>query len=130
MHCFYFEQDNDCYRLIPQNALCLCLSTPDNQLENGNRVLLCEKNHSESQKIKICIVQSILGDADGNGIVNISDTTVIQRYLTSFSVLYSKETLMNADVDGNGVLTILDATLIQRHLAKIDTPYPIGEPKT
>ena len=72
----------------------------------------------------------ILGDADGNGTVNITDATIIQRYLTNLSVSYPKETLMNADVDGNGVLTIIDATLIQRHVTMIDTPYPIGKPKT
>ena len=72
----------------------------------------------------------ILGDADGNGTVNITDATIIQRYLTGLSVSYPKETLMNADVNGDGVLTIIDATLIQRHVTMIDTPYPIGKPKT
>lgn len=72
----------------------------------------------------------ILGDANGNGKVDITDATVIQRYLTGLSVSYPEETLMNADVDGDGVLTILDTTFIQRHVTKINTPYPIGEPKT
>lgn len=72
----------------------------------------------------------ILGDADGNGEVDISDATIIQRYLSSAAVPYPEETLMNADVDGDGVLTILDATFIQRHVAMINIPYPIGEPKT
>ena len=72
----------------------------------------------------------ILGDADGNGEVDISDATIIQRHLSSASVPYPDETLMNADVDGDGVLTILDATFIQRYVAMINTSYPIGEPKT
>ena len=75
-------------------------------------------------------VPKFLGDADGNGTVNITDATIIQRYLTGLSVSYPKETLMNADVNGDGVLTIIDATLIQRHVTMIDTPYPIGKPKT
>ena len=80
------------------------------------------------QEIKM--INTILGDANGNGKVDITDATVIQRYLTGLSVFYPDETLMNADVDGDGVLTILDATFIQRHVTKINTPYPIGEPKT
>ena len=75
------------------------------------------------------LVNSILGDADGDGEVGVSDTTIIQRRLTNTSVPYPEKTLMNADVDGDGVLTILDATFIQRHIAKISVPYPIGEPK-
>lgn len=82
-----------------------------------------------TREFRISVLQ-ILGDADGNGIVNISDATVIQRHLTNISVSYPKETLMNADVNGDGVLTIIDATLIQRYVTKINTPYPIGEPKT
>lgn len=75
------------------------------------------------------LVNSILGDADGDGEVGVSDTTIIQRRLTNTSVPYPEETLMNADVDGDSELTILDATFIQRHIAKISVPYPIGEPK-
>ena len=84
-----------------------------------------------SNTVSFSIVEppTYLGDADGNGKVSITDSTIIQRYLTGLSVSYPKETLMNADVNGDGVLTIIDATLIQRHVTMIDTPYPIGEPK-
>ena len=68
-----------------------------------------------------------LGDANGDGSIGIEDATVIQRHLTSFSVSYPKEVLMNADVDKDGELSIVDSTLIQRYIAKIKTSYPIGE---
>lgn len=69
-----------------------------------------------------------LGDADGNGTVEVIDATLIQRHLSNLSVPYPEETLMNADVDSDNELTILDVTYIQRHIAKIDIPYYIGEP--
>lgn len=75
-------------------------------------------------------ITTFLGDADGDGIVEIVDATIIQRHLSNLTVPYSEETLMNADVDGDGELTVLDATFIQRYIAKIETHYPIGEPIT
>ena len=85
---------------------------------------------SVTKEFSIMVEKNILGDADGNGIVEIVDATIIQRHLSNLTVPYSEETLMNADVDGDGSLTILDATFIQRYIAKIETHYPIGEPIT
>ena len=73
------------------------------------------------------LAPTFLGDADGNGDIEIFDATLIQRYVSNMTVPYPDETLMNADVDGDDELTILDATFIQRHIARITTPYPIGE---
>ena len=68
-----------------------------------------------------------LGDADGNGEVDVIDATVIQRYTTLINVPYDKAQLMCADIDGDGDLTIVDATFIQRYSTMIKTPYDIGE---
>ena len=70
---------------------------------------------------------TILGDADGNGEVDMTDATVIQRVVTMIAVPYDEEQLMRADVDGDGELTVVDATFIQRYSTKVQTPYPIGE---
>ena len=70
--------------------------------------------------------QYILGDADGNGSVDILDATTIQRYLASYSVKDPATLVKCGDVDGNGV-DILDATSIQRYLASYTVPYPIGQ---
>ena len=67
----------------------------------------------------------ILGDADGDGTVTISDVTAIQRALSEMEVTgYNSQA---ADVDGDGSVTINDATYIQRYLAELPVDYPIGQ---
>ena len=73
----------------------------------------------------------ILGDVDGNGIVDLVDASYIQRYDAQMAVPSDVEmNIMNGDVDGDGQITILDATCIQRYCAKIGnyTKWGIGEP--
>ncbi|MBQ3264206.1 MAG: RICIN domain-containing protein [Ruminococcus sp.] len=82
---------------------------------------------SVTKEFNITVASALLGDADGNGTVEITDATLIQRRLSNMVVPYPDETLMNADVDGDGDLSVLDATFIQRYIAKITTPYPISE---
>lgn len=79
----------------------------------------------------------ILGDADGNGKVDIFDASSIQKSLAGASG-YPKYSEMSktdisfkvADVDGNGTVDIFDASLIQKFLAGSDAAkaYPIGKP--
>ena len=69
----------------------------------------------------------ILGDVDGNGVVDIRDVTAIQRHASEFNAVPCFEA---ADIDGNGVVDIQDATLIQRFLAEFDVPFTIGQPIT
>lgn len=66
----------------------------------------------------------IIGDADGNGEVNILDATVIQRRLAGFTV--SGFNCDAACITGSEV-NILAATSIQRYLAGFSDPYHIGE---
>ncbi len=68
----------------------------------------------------------ILGDANGNGFVNISDVTAIQRHLAELEPLNS-DRIKYADVNGGG-LDISDATAIQMYLAEYENTYKIGEP--
>lgn len=56
-----------------------------------------------------------IGDVDMNGIVNVSDATLIQQYAVSIKEL-SDYQLSIADVNGDGVVNVLDATQIQRIL--------------
>ena len=79
----------------------------------------------------------VLGDADGNGIVNVFDSSSMQKGLTGTNGYpeYSKLDkddidYRRADVDGDGSVNIFDAALIQKYLAGdanaqtygIDTP--------
>ena len=69
----------------------------------------------------------LLGDADGNGEVYITDATMIQRDVAQIIEIEEKFR-RSADVDSDGIITILDATIIQRWLAQFTVAYLIGEP--
>ena len=70
-------------------------------------------------------VRLLLGDADGDGMVDVTDATVIQRVLNYIDVSSYNENA--ADVDRSGEVEIIDATYIMRYSALLTVPYPIGE---
>ena len=84
-------------------------------------------DYAKAQNIPYILLDSVLlGDANGDGNVNISDVTDIQRVVAemdTFDDLRQKA----ADINGDGVVTIDDATFLQTYLAEFGTAYPIGE---
>ena len=70
-------------------------------------------------------VRLLLGDADGDGMVDVTDATVIQRVLNYIDVSSYNENA--ADVDRSGDVEIIDATYIMRYAALLNVAYPIGE---
>ena len=59
-----------------------------------------------------------IGDTNGDGSVNISDATEVQKHLAQLLTL-SGDRLKAADADGDGVVNISDATHIQKYLAQL-----------
>lgn len=59
----------------------------------------------------------LMGDVDNNGVVDIRDASLIQKYVTRYSlnVFYEER----ADIDGDGKIQISDATYIQKLIAGI-----------
>lgn len=75
---------------------------------------------------RFTIIPSILGDADLDGEVDITDATTIQRYDICMTELSdTAKHLADADRDGN--VDILDTTWIQRFLIGMKAPDGIGE---
>ena len=68
----------------------------------------------------------ILGDVNGDGKVNIKDTTQIQKYAAKLVTLTEAE-MLRADVNADAKVNIKDATAIQKFTAKIETGLLIGE---
>lgn len=68
----------------------------------------------------------VLGDADGNGIVNIADVLKIQNWLSKKIELENKA-LLAADVDANDKVEVADVLNIQKYKALIEVEYKIGE---
>ena len=69
----------------------------------------------------------LLGDANLDGEVDITDATTIQRYDVKMIEL-PDAALQLADVDQDGDVCIIDATWIQRWELNIKAPKGIGEP--
>ena len=69
---------------------------------------------------------AILGDANLNGKVDITDATRIQRYAAEMIAL-NDTALKTADVDGDGKVTIIDASWLKRWLIQLPAPEGIGE---
>ena len=67
-----------------------------------------------------------LGDANGDGAVDIVDVTVIQMHAAGLITLTGSR-LAASDVDGSGITDIIDATAIQRYAAGMATGFAIGE---
>ena len=70
--------------------------------------------------------KNLLGDANRDGKVDITDSTAIQRYLADL-IRLSDEALTLADVDKDGEVTINDASWLQRWLVGLHAPDGIGE---
>ena len=80
----------------------------------------------ESTAYSVTVDRSyILGDADMDGKVTISDVTVIQMFTAE--ILEEAFSEAAADVNGDGTVNVIDATLIQEYLAELPVPYPIGK---
>jgi len=69
----------------------------------------------------------LLGDADGDSEICITDATTIQRDVAKLFEINDGR-LRSADLDSDGIITIMDATIIQRWLVHFSVAYPIGEP--
>ena len=65
------------------------------------------------------------GDATGDGVVNISDVTAVQRHIAQLEALSSPD-LKAAQVQSKP-LSITDATCIQRYLASFPNDFNIGQ---
>ena len=86
--------------------------------------------YAQSHNIPYVLLDEVkLGDANGDGSVNINDVTQIQRHLAELESLEGIY-LHAADANQDGTLDISDATTLQMYLAKYDIPYPIGEVMT
>ena len=79
----------------------------------------------------------LLGDADGNGTVNIFDAAHVQKGLTgtggypSYASMDKNDIAYRAaDVDGDGTVNIFDASIIQKYLtgSAYAQGYGVGEP--
>ncbi|MGN0452929.1 MAG: starch-binding protein [Ruminococcus sp.] len=63
-------------------------------------------------------VEAMVGDADGNGIVNVKDATAVQKHAANIITLVG-QLFENADFNSDGAVNVKDATGIQKQVAGI-----------
>lgn len=61
--------------------------------------------------------ERLMGDADGNGTVDINDATLVQRFAAEIAAEDAPD-LVAADVNRDGLVNITDATILQRYIAE------------
>ena len=116
------------YLAIPESVTQIYNSSfaNDNNLTLGVWFGSYGYEYAQSHNIPYILLDSVLlGDANGDGYVNISDVTDIQRAVAEMDTLDDLRKKA-ADVNGDGVVTIDDATILQMYLAEFATDYPIG----
>ena len=84
-----------------------CFTDAEGQNEVDPSTLVIEPDH-------------VRGDANGDGVFDEIDVTVLQRYLVELPVTDNFDGIA-ADADQDGVIDVIDVTLMQRVLARMTT---------
>ena len=74
-------------------------------------------------------VDTLMGDTNGNGLVDIGDATAVQRHIAESNLL-STEALAVADVTFDNKVNVRDATTIQLYVAEKITTFPSPAPES
>lgn len=100
--------------------------------DSRNVVLDCKYDsyayhYAKDNAVKYYLLgNALLGDANGDGYVNVNDVTAIQRHAAELELLEGIN-FHAADINGDGNVSVDDATELQRFLAEYIVDYPIGE---
>ena len=79
------------------------------------------EEYAKSRKITFVIKDAILGDANGDGIINNIDSAYLLRYMANWSGYNTDNVNLKAlDLNGDGGVNIEDATILSRYLAGWD----------
>lgn len=66
----------------------------------------------------ICEYDGLACDVDLDGLVSVTDATLLQKYVVGIATLTDDQKLL-ADCNGDGVIDVRDATYIQKTIVKI-----------
>lgn len=97
---------------------------------SGNYTLTVTKtdknNETVENTVEFTVLDKLIGDADGDGLVTIVDATLVQRTVAQMTC-DGKFYEILADVDNDTEINIIDATYIQRYVAELDDCGNAGE---
>ncbi len=116
----------DGYYYIVSKCNGLHLDVDNSSTENGTNIKVYTGYSTNAQKWKFIQYtkpiepsNSICGDTNLDGNIDIRDVTAIQRHLTELET-FNEEQLSVADTNGDGEINIADATHLQMYLAEYD----------
>ena len=90
--------------------------------EEGTEMVSGVVAQTPAVTIELTVMEGILGDADGNGKIELTDAQLILDY--EAKVLDQGLSLFVADVSGDGIIDSNDAVLIQQYLAGKFDKFP------
>lgn len=96
--------------ILPKKAL--------TRIENSLRIVVKNSDGTVNKSISVTAFLSKDSDVDLDGLVSVTDATLVQRYISKLSVLSDIQKSL-ADCDNDGDITIKDATYIQKTIVKI-----------
>ena len=73
---------------------------------------------SNQLRFRALDADTLVGDPNSDGKVDVTDCTAIQMYLAEFSE-FTDDQLRASDADGDGEISIADATAIQMYAAQL-----------
>lgn len=82
---------------------------------SSNKGTAAETYANENGFKFIALDEKEIGDVNGDGILSVSDATLIQKYAASLNEL-TPEQLEVADFNGDGTVNVIDATAIQKKI--------------
>ena len=118
----------------------MAVTEPDNASFSAGDKTVLDQNSQKAKHVVIeykAVESHLLGDADGNGLINVFDSSFIMKGITGTADYpeYSKLDKSSvecrvADVDGNDTVNVFDAALIQKYLTGSASAqgYGVGEP--
>ena len=88
------------------------------KIDSSLSILDCKIGNATVKAYTNDINEPLYGDVNGDGILSVADSTLIQKYCAEF-VKFTDEQIAVADINKSGKIDISDATAIQRIIAGI-----------
>lgn len=86
------------------------------KIDSSLSILGCKIGNATVKAYTNDLAQPLLGDVNGDGVLTVADSTLIQKYCAEF-VKFTDEQIAIADINKNGKIEVGDATAIQRIVA-------------
>ncbi|MBR2716044.1 MAG: starch-binding protein, partial [Ruminococcus sp.] len=97
---------------------------------SGDYTLTVTKKDSNKETVEntveFTVLNKLIGDADGDGLVTIIDATYVQRVAAQMT-FDAKFYEVLADADNDSEISVMDATYIQRYVAELNDYENVGK---